>query len=345
MALGLRRAIVIVIAAIALLGALSPNDAVYSTSASFTAMYRSINDAVIDSYVVDTLLDPSQRIGATQSCVNTDNSIGSRPSVLANPPLAEQAIAQRKYLVATLAAYVVAIASIAEKAPDAETAIALGDLNRMAFELKRAANVHAQGDLFIEDPVSIVASAGVQLTAARKSNDARHIVLDTSPTVAKLLAILASDVAQRHNEADNATRRDYERWLTYYEAVRSASTNGVTKQIAAAPMPRCLVPAIPSTSAPSIANDVENDGANFAGRAAILARVETARKRYDAVRAWNPSPVLDCLSALNSAATKALSVPSAAADNTVAQAALRFRDAAQNLAGTLEKQVMRGVRE
>ena len=147
-ALGLRRA-VIVIAAIALLGCFPSEDAVVSTSASFTAMYRSINDAVIDSYVVDTLLDPSQRIGAAQPCVKTDNSIGSRPSALANPPLAEPAIAQRKYLAATLAAYGVAIASLAGNAPGVEVAIRLSDLNRAAFELNRAANIHAQGDLFI----------------------------------------------------------------------------------------------------------------------------------------------------------------------------------------------------
>lgn len=332
MALGLRRAL-IVIAAIALLGAFSPKEAVDSTSASLTALYRSIDDAAIDSYVVDTLLDPSQQIGATQRCVKTDNSVGSRLTPLANPPLAEAAIAQRRYLVATLGAYGVAVASFAENARGAEIAIVLGDLNRAAFQLKRAANVHAQGDLFIEDPASLVASAGARLTVAQNRNDVRRIVLDAGPTVAKLLAILAADVVQRHDEAANETRRDYERWLEYYGAVRRDSASGGAKRNAAVPIPRCLAPVIPSASMQPIANDVENDGSSFTGRAAILARLETARKRYEAVRTLDTGPVLDSLSALNDAATKALSVPGDVASSTAVQAALlRFSDAAQNLA-------------
>ena len=283
----------------------------YSTATSFAAMYRSINDAAIDSYVVDTLLDPSQRIGAAQACMRTDNSIGSRPSALVNPPLAEPAIAQRKYLVAALSAYGVAIAAPAGRASNAETAIALSDLNRAVFQLTRAANTHAQGDLFIDDPAASLATAADHLRAARSRNDVRRIVLDAGPTVTKLLAILRSDVVQRHNEANEAARADYARWLEYYEAVRGRST-------APRPIPRCFAPA----TAPTIANDVQNDGSNFPGRAAILARVNAARARYDAVRSFDPMPVLDALSALNDAA----------AGDGVQAALSRFLDAAQRLA-------------
>lgn len=326
----------VVIVAAALLGSQSTfslEDAIFSTTASFTAMYRAIDDASIDAYAVGTLLDPSQKIGPEQACLGTDNRIAKRPSVLANPPLAAAAIAQRTNLVRTLSVYGAAIALLAGNAPNTEIAIALSDLNRSASELSISAESHAQGDLFIKDSAATLAAFAAHLPAARERSDTRQIVLDLNPTIEKLASVLGSDAALRQREAIRAARLDNQRWLAYYDAVRQASTSTTVQQKTPLPIPRCYEPVIPSNFASPIASDVENDGANFVGRATILTRVEASRNRYNALQAMDLIAVLRALSALTDAATKDLTTETnASADPAVQAALLRFRNAAQNLA-------------
>ena len=304
-------------------------------------MYGAIDAAVIDAYLTGALLDPSQPVGATQACVKTDNSLGTRPSPLANPPLAAAAIAQRERLVEALAAYEVATASLASGAPPIETALALSDFKRAAFELSAAARAHPQDNLYIEEPAATLVTAAGQLNSTRDQAGVRRIVADTNPTIVKLFGILGSDVAQRRTEATNAARLDYERWLAYYDAVRLASTvGGATPHTMVPPAPtaRCLGPAVPRYMGPPGARDVANDGATFAGRDAILARLQSARRRYDALQKADPRLLVAALSDLNDAVTKALAAPGDAAAAAALQGSLlHFRNTAVTLATSLRQ--------
>lgn len=315
----------------------SSREAVGLTKTSFAALYGALNDATIDAYLVDGLLHPTPSGGTGEPCMKTDNSVASRPSVLANPPLAESSIAQRSRLIQALAAYDVAIASQVDNESHVGASIAISDLQRVAFALNAAANAHAQGDLFIEDPASRLAAAATKLLGARSRGDVKRIVLKANPIIVKLGNVLAVDVAQRHTEASNASRLDYERWLAYYIAIRRASSaNHLTPQNTTAPIPRCFASDVPPNDGAPITDDMTNDGARFAGRDAILARLQTARDRYNALRNADPTLVLASLSNLNDSVIHVVDSPGDARATAALQNALaRFRSAAQTLATAL----------
>jgi hypothetical protein len=295
-------------------------------------MYHAIDDAVIDAAAADRLRSPSLAADGSQRCLRTDNHISTRARVLTNPPLAEPAIAQRKELVEALAAYGVALGSLASGKPAAENAAALNSLQRAASGLSAAAQHHATGDLFIEDLAAAFASAVHYLATSHANGDARLSVAQAKPTVEKLITILRSDVARRHAEALNAARLDYEGWLALYDVRRAPPVTPTGAHAPAAALPRCAEPVLSSSAAPLAAGDVASDGASFPGREAMLVRLQTARSRYDALLAADPKPLLAALAVLDEAAIGALSrradAPALAA---LHDALARFRTAAQKL--------------
>jgi hypothetical protein len=308
---------------------ISPHDAVVVTGASLGTMYRAVDRAVIDAYLASALLDPARLVGASEHCTQTDNSISNRPSVLANPPLAEAAIAQRVSLAEALAAYAVA-------APAVESALALSDVQRSAFELNVAAKQHAQGDLFIEDAAAAFAAAADRFAAAKGKSDVRQIVLETSPVIARLTTLLRSDVVREGSDAANAARLDYERWLAYDSAVGALpATRGAVAPATTLPIPRCLEPVIPTYAESPSPDLAAPAGANVPGRGAVLARLDAARARYDVLRTASAGDLVAALAALNDAAMNALRAGSDAAAGAALQGALiRFRTAAQTLAAS-----------
>jgi hypothetical protein len=315
---------------------ISPHDAVVVTGASLGTMYRAVDRAVIDAYLASALLDPARLVGASEHCTQTDNSISNRPSVLANPPLAEAAIAQRVSLAEALAAYAVAAASVASDAPAVESALALSDVQRSAFELNVAAKQHAQGDLFIEDAAAAFAAAADRFAAAKGKSDVRQIVLETSPVIARLTTLLRSDVVREGSDAANAARLDYERWLAYDSAVGALpATRGAVAPATTLPIPRCLEPVIPTYAESPSPDLAAPAGANVPGRGAVLARLDAARARYDVLRTASAGDLVAALAALNDAAMNALRAGSDAAAGAALQGALiRFRTAAQTLAAS-----------
>jgi hypothetical protein len=314
-------------------GSTSSYDAVSLASSSVAAMYRALNAAVVDSYVAGALLDPRRSIGAGQPCIDPDNSLGSRPSPLVNPPLAESSIEQRSRLAETLGTYDVALASFVEAEPSAASRVATSELQRSVFELSVAANAHAQGDLFIEDLAAKLAASAARLAAAPNRGAVRLIARDASPTIRKLTAVLAADVAKRHAEGLNAASADYESWLAYYETARRDATGGGSGARTSAALPRCFAPSVPQSGPSPGAGDVASDGASFPGRDAILARVEAARRRYAALSDTSPTALLSALSTLDDALDKALESPGEAQAAGDVQSALQnYREAARELA-------------
>ncbi|MGP6157004.1 MAG: hypothetical protein ACLPYS_05745 [Vulcanimicrobiaceae bacterium] len=294
------------------------------------AVYEAVNRATVDAYFVGALLNPRQPVGGLEPCLRTDNRMASRPSPLANPPFPESSIAQRRGLAAALAAYDVALASFAGAEPSAATQVATSELQHAAFELKAAANAHAQGDLFIEDLAAMFSGIAGKLAGARDRDAARLVARDAEPTVAKLNSILAADVARQRSAALSAAHLDYDRWVVYYEKARREATGGGPAAQATAAAVRCLAPAVPQSESTSPVVDVVNDGASFAGRDTILARLRAAGARYDALRNSNPGDLISALGGLDEALSRALQAPSDARSAGDVQSALgRFRDAAQ----------------
>ena len=147
----------------------SPRATVALAASALARMYETIDDAQGDAYVARTLLDPSQTVGSSEGCIRSDNTVSSRPSALANPPLAAASIAQRTGLFKALVAYEIAMAALTNGARGPAAAIALADLQREVFDLGARANQHGSGDLFIEDASASLATAVATLTRTHTS--------------------------------------------------------------------------------------------------------------------------------------------------------------------------------
>jgi hypothetical protein len=312
----------------------APADAAASKSAAaVAAWYRALDTATIDAYFASRLLDPATAGKSSQRCLRTDNTVSTRASVLANPPLSEAAIAQRRYLIEALAAYGIAVASRASGKPPLDTELALNDARKAAWNLGGAARQHAAGDLFIEDLAAAFAGAVNSLANAPGKAALQQRTLKAKPVIAKLLTIANADVAARRGQALNAARLDYEAWLRVYDARRALATKGAAARTTAAPIPRCFEPVLASNDAPLVARDVAADRTAFPGRESIVARLRAAQDRYGALKNANIEALLTSVSDLNATALTAVGAPADSASAEALHAALsRFRAAAQGLA-------------
>jgi hypothetical protein len=310
----------------------SPPQAVALAAASVGATYRAIDASAVDAYLAGALLDPTQPIGAAQRCLKTDNSVGRRPTPLANPALAESSIEQRGRLIETLAAYDIALASFSAGEPRIDSQIATAELQRAVFQLNVAANAHGPGDLFIEDLASKLTPVAAQLAGARSANDARAVALGAAPTILKLLTILSADVTQWRAKALAESRFDFSRWLIVYQTIHRTSESNATQSASTPiPIPRCYEPPFPSGDTSPLVADPSADGATFPGRDSILARLRAASERDKALQAADPAPVVSSLSALNATLVRALKAPDSTGVTDTQNALLHFSDAAQAL--------------
>jgi hypothetical protein len=313
--------------------AASSEAAVSTSGPSVAAWYRALDISVVDAYFARRLLDPTSPGKNGERCLRTDNSVSTRPSALANPPLSDPAIAQRRYLVEALAAYGIALASLAVGEPQIDTAIAMSDAQKAAWNLSAAARQHSAGDLFIQDLAAAFAGA-VNVSAEAPSKAVLwQRALDAKPAIEKLLTILNADVAARRAQALNAARLDYEAWLGVYDAHRTVAINGAAARTTAAPLPRCFEPALASNDAPLAPRDVDADRTTFHGRESIVARLRAAKDHYNALQNANLEALLTSLSDLSAAAIAALGVPAGDASTQALYNALwRLREGAQRLA-------------
>jgi hypothetical protein len=234
------------------------------------AIFRTLNDATAENYVLQTLIDADAAVGDSQACMNPDNRISQRPSALANPPYSEASIEQRDRLLRALGAYEVAVASIYRAAPAAETGVALANVQRTVLALGAVANMHTQGDLFIDQGAAEFLALAARLRNARNAAEQESIAKRARPLGAKLVSILRVDVSERRLEALAATRREAGLWLAYGALTSSSAAR---KQHRPA-LPRCSSPIVP---APVASAGVTTGPAPSGSIPAVSAGFEEAR--------------------------------------------------------------------
>lgn len=305
----------------------SPRATVALAASALARMYETIDDAQGDAYVARTLLDPSQTVGSSEGCIRSDNTVSSRPSALANPPLAAASIAQRTGLFKALVAYEIAMAALTNGARGPAAAIALADLQREVFDLGARANQHGSGDLFIEDASASLATAVATLTRTHTSGAVLPAALAANPAIVKLIALLSADVARSHAQALASVRLDYERWLAYYETLAEPAEPAAARP-AVLPLPRCLAPALTmSGSVPVALRPV--DSAAFPGSDVLTRRLQSVRDNYDRLQRADPSAMLASLSTMNDRLVDAVRAPADTQHAAAVQRAMaQFSDAA-----------------
>ena len=180
-----------------------------------TAIVRAIDGAVVDDYVVQTLSRSSGPIGGAQPCVTAANRTSQRPSALVNPPYAEASILQRDRAMRALGAYAFLLVTVARNDASADSAFAQAEFERASFALSNAANVHAQGDLFIEDRAAALATLARDVRAARDRAALHDVLLRSTASMQQLIAILRADAAKRRLEAIAATQLEIRDLLAY----------------------------------------------------------------------------------------------------------------------------------
>ena len=180
-----------------------------------TAIVRAIDGAVVDDYVVQTLSRSSGPIGGAQPCVTAANRTSQRPSALVNPPYAEASILQRDRAMRALGAYAFLLVTVARNDASADSAFAQAEFERASFALSNAANVHAQGDLFIEDRAAALATLARDVRAARDRAALHDVLLRSTASMQQLIAILRADAAKRRLEAIAATQLEIRDLLVY----------------------------------------------------------------------------------------------------------------------------------
>jgi len=240
------------------------------------AIFRTLDDATADAYVLRSVIDGDATVGGVQACMAADNRISRRPSPLANPPYSEASIQQRDRLLRALGAYEVAMSSIAAGAPEA--GLASANFQRAAFALGTVANVHTQGDLFIDQDAAGLTSLAARLRDAPDEASRQTLAKRADPLISKLIGILRDDVAKRRLEALVATRREIDLRLTYAALVASRATRPEHHAV----LPRCSSPTVPvlqpttaqTAAAPSSASATDQTSVGQArARAAALESV------------------------------------------------------------------------
>jgi hypothetical protein len=261
-------------------------------------IFRALNDATAQVYVVQSLLSGANTIGGTQACMTADNRVSRRPSALANVPYSEASIQQRERLLGALGDYEAGRATIARNAPPAELAVALAGFQRTAFELNAVAGVHSSGDLFVDEGAATLVSLAARLRTAKDRAAMDALTGQARPTVAKLIGILRNDVRRNQSEALNATRSEVDVWLDY---ARATASGRPAHRLA--PLPSCgepIVPTAPATEMPRPAISTLDNMSEV-----IRSAVEDAQERGDALAAIQLDPIFAALLDLDAASSPA----------------------------------------
>jgi hypothetical protein len=261
-------------------------------------IFRALNDATAQAYVLQSLLSGAKTVGGTQACLTVENRVSRRPSALANAPYSDASIQQRDRLIRALGQYEAARATISRNAPPAELAVALAGFQRAAFELNAVAGVHSSGDLFVDEGAATLFSLAARLRTAKDRATMDAFSSQVRPTIAKLIGILRDDVRRRQREASIATQSEIDLWLAYASA---ASSGQRAHRIA--PLPSCgepIVPGAPATEVRRPAISPLNDLPE-----ATRSEVESAQKRGDALAALHLDPFFAALLDLDAASSPA----------------------------------------
>lgn len=280
-------------------------------------MYASINAAAVDVYLASALGDPAIAVGDAEPCLRTDNAISSRPSPLAVPPFPEASIAQRADLTTMLALYVETMTA-ATRGATAEADGSGEDLTQAIGRTREDAARHEPHDLAIGSLVSALSAAVASVPARTSADAARRAVIVADPAVRQLIDVLGNDASSAHADAVGAARAAYAAWAAAYDrARRLALRRAPAASQTAAALPRCSSPAgrAPSSAATVAADatsaplDAGAEIATFAMRAAVLARLETANRRYRTLLNADPAAMLASLARLDAALLAASRAP------------------------------------
>lgn len=193
----------------------SPLEATRAGATVTVALFRALDDATVEAYVLETLMGGVETIGATQACATADNRVSQRPSALANPPSSEASILQRERLIQTLGTYGFVTVLLSRRATMPELAVALANLQRGAFTLDAIAKVHTPSDLFIDDRANSLLTLAKRLRSAKDRTTVRKLIDKGRPTMAKLVMVLRDDVSRRQHEAVGAARLEVALWHAY----------------------------------------------------------------------------------------------------------------------------------
>ncbi len=358
MSRSLRRAALALASAVALAAVRAPAQAAPPSVAlsigardgasALQAMYGSINDGDVESYLAEALLDPTVAVGPSRRCVRTDNAIGSMPSPLAAPQFPPASIAQRADLVGAVTAYLQAVAGLAAGAPPSETAANFGELRRAVGRLNESAASHVELDLAIATPSATLAGAADALAReAPRGAALEGIVVATNPTVVKLIDVLDADVRAGRAAATAAADAEYATWSAYYESARRLALSGAPRSTRVVlPLPRCAAPyplrgqaAVPpaagasrnaAASAAPPAVDPQADAATFGARATAIGLWSAAHERAVILRSADPSSLAPSLRKANAALLRFVAAPQEAGNATdFASACGEFADAAR----------------
>lgn len=276
---------------------LSSMDAAASVTA---AIVRSFNDAVVDDYVLQSLTNGSGPVGAAQPCVTADNRLSQRPSALANPPYAEASIVQRDRVVRVLGAYAFLVATVSRDAANADAAFAAADFERASFALSAAANVHAQGDLFVEDRAAALVASARRPRDAREGSAIREVVVRANPAVQQLIALIRADVAKHRLEAIAATQLELRDLLAYGAPVPASPPSRASL---AGKTPACSKPLVVLSVAAPTAPEPDVSAAIAALAPVLRSRAEKTRQLLLALTAINFERLFDALNEEARAAT------------------------------------------
>jgi hypothetical protein len=261
---------------------------------AFGSYYRAENDGVVDAYI-----ERSQRNGLPVSrverCLLATGALSRRPSILANPPVSPSAIRQRSAAVAAIGAYLSTLAAVAGGSDEGVIVASLANLRSQATDLRRAANVHDQGDLFLEDTASQIDEDINPLNNdSERAQIARQLRAIEAP-IRRLTAILAADVDRQRVDTVDAATLAFDLWQARLQGKPSAAAHTRTGP------PFCSEPSI--FQRPNSVSGGVMPGKPADPRGARL------WSRMEAVRSADPDSLLRAMSALDDSEMQLLGNP------------------------------------
>ncbi len=262
----------------------------------FERYYRAENAGAADAYL-ERARGRGVPAGQREPCRLATGASSSRPSVLANPPIAASSIRQRSELVAALGAYLVTLAAVADRSSAGVVSTSLANLTTRTLALQKAAGEHDTGDLFIDEAAAALAKAVDRLRADDGGSQMTQHLEETDAIVRHLIAILASDAARQRAQTVDATKLAFDSWLAH----RNGPATGVMRS------------ELPSCSEPAIFERAHDRSLDAGGVVSDPHGIEL-RERAKAASLADPAPVLQAIAALDDEEMSLLRNPANLAD-------------------------------
>ena len=163
--------------------------------------------------IVERARGAGRAAARTETCLLPTGATSVRATVLGNPPLSASAIRQRQTLVAAIGAYASTLAAVAEGSGAEVVSASLIYSKSRAVAFRKAASVHAAGDLFVADESSQFANAIARIDRAGPKDALAQQLARAGTLARRLNTIVATDVARQRGESIDATTLAYETWL------------------------------------------------------------------------------------------------------------------------------------